>query len=127
MSYRDRMSSPGPKKLPALDGGGIRGVITLEILQRLESILENSLGAGDEFVLGDYCDYTGGTSTGGDRGDTAKGLRVGELLDLYVRRCEDMSTTPRCGVAITTGMTACGFGKCCRASSAGTRRWAARS
>ncbi len=39
MSYRDRVSSPGPKKLLALDGGGIRGVITLEVLRRLESML----------------------------------------------------------------------------------------
>ena len=39
MSYRDRMSSPRTKKLLALDGGGIRGVITLEVLLRLESML----------------------------------------------------------------------------------------
>jgi hypothetical protein len=44
MSYRDRVSSPGPKKLLALDGGGIRGVITLELLRRLESLLATHLG-----------------------------------------------------------------------------------
>lgn len=50
MSCRDRVSSPGPKKPLALDGGGIRGVITLEVLRRLESLLAKHLGAGDDFV-----------------------------------------------------------------------------
>ena len=91
MSYRDRVSSPGPKKLLALDGGGIRGVITLEVLLRLESMLAEQLGAGDEFVLGDYFDYIGGTSTGAVIATgLAKGLRVEQLLDLYVTRGEEM-------------------------------------
>jgi len=91
MSYRDRVNSPGPKKLLALDGGGIRGVITLEVLLRLESMLAEQLGAGDDFVLGDYFDYIGGTSTGAViAAGLAKGLRVGELLGLYVTRCEEM-------------------------------------
>lgn len=91
MSYRDRVSSPGPKKLLALDGGGIRGVITLEVLLRLESMLAEQLGAGDDFVLGDYFDYIGGTSTGAViAAGLAKGLRVGQILDLFVTRCEEM-------------------------------------
>src|SRR5271156_4895686 len=91
MSYRDRVSSPRPKKLLGLDGGGIRGVITLEMLLRLESMLAKQLGAGDEFVLGDYFDYIGGTSTGAViAAGLAKGLRVGQLLDLYLTRCEEM-------------------------------------
>jgi hypothetical protein len=32
MSYSEKEQSPGPKKLLALDGGSIRGVITLEVL-----------------------------------------------------------------------------------------------
>jgi uncharacterized protein len=91
MSYRDRVSSPGPKKLLALDGGGIRGVITLEVLLRLESMLAMQLGVGDDFVLGDYFDYIGGTSTGAVIATgLAKGLRVEQLLDLYVTRGEEM-------------------------------------
>ena len=77
MSYRDRVRSPGPKKLLALDGGGIRGVITLELLARMESMLAKQLGAGDDFVLGDYFDYIGGTSTGAViAAGLAKGLSV---------------------------------------------------
>lgn len=91
MSYQDRVSSPGPKKLLALDGGGIRGVTTLEVLMRLESTLAEQLGAGDDFVLGDYFDYIGGTSTGAVIATgLAKGLRVEQLLDLYVTRGEEM-------------------------------------
>ncbi|MGZ4512077.1 MAG: patatin-like phospholipase family protein [Mycobacterium sp.] len=91
MSYKDLMGSPGPKKLLALDGGGIRGVITLEVLLRLESMPAEELGAGDDFVLGDYFDYIGGTRTGAViAAGLAKGLRVTQVLDLYVARCEEM-------------------------------------
>jgi patatin-like phospholipase/acyl hydrolase len=91
MSYRDRMSSPGPKKLLALDGGGIRGVVTLGVLHRLESLLAQHLCAGDDFVLGDYFDYIGGTSTGAViAAGLAKGLHVAQLLDLYMTRCGEM-------------------------------------
>jgi patatin-like phospholipase/acyl hydrolase len=63
-SYVDRLDRPGPKRLLALDGGGIRGVIALEVLRKLEDSLRVSLGAGSDFVLSDFFDYIGGTSTG---------------------------------------------------------------
>ena len=91
MSYLDRVAAPGPKKLLSLDGGGIRGIITLEVLQRLETMLAEQLGAPDGFVLADYFDYIAGTSTGAViAAGLAKGMRVSELLDLYVERGEDM-------------------------------------
>ena len=91
MTYRDRVSSPGPKKLLALDGGGVRGVITLEVLHRLESTLAEELCAGEDFVLGDYFDYIAGTSTGAIiAAGLAKGLRVAHLLDLYLTRGQEM-------------------------------------
>ncbi len=85
------IDAPGSKKLLALDGGGIRGVISLEVLRRLESMLAENLGAGDDFVLADYFDYIGGTSTGAViAAGLSKGLRVDQLLDLYVERGEEM-------------------------------------
>ena len=91
MSYRARVSAPGPKKLLALDGGGIRGVITLEVLSRMEELLAAEHGRGDDFVLADYFDYIGGTSTGAViAAGLAKGLRVRRLLDLYTTRGEEM-------------------------------------
>jgi hypothetical protein len=91
MSYRARVAAPGPKKLLALDGGGIRGVITLEVLSRMEELLAAEQGRGDDFVLADYFDYIGGTSTGAViAAGLAKGLRVRRLLDLYTTRGEEM-------------------------------------
>lgn len=45
-----------PRKMLALDGGGMRGVITLRVLRRLEEMLKQPLG--------EYFDYVAGTSTG---------------------------------------------------------------
>ena len=91
MSYRDRIAAPGPKKLLALDGGGIRGVITLEVLQQMQTMLAAQSGADDTFVLADYFDYVGGTSTGAIiAAGLSKGMRVEELLDIYVTHGQDM-------------------------------------
>ncbi len=58
-----RIAAPGPKKLLSIDGGGIRGLIALEFLARIEALLREKLGRSD-LVLADYFDYVGGTSTG---------------------------------------------------------------
>jgi hypothetical protein len=45
MSYRDKLDKIGPRKLLACDGGGgIRGIISIEILTRVESELRKSSG-----------------------------------------------------------------------------------
>lgn len=64
MSLQERIKSPGRKKILALDGGGIRGMITVEILAAIESLLRRESGVGDAFVLADYFDFVAGTSTG---------------------------------------------------------------
>ena len=51
-------------KLLALDGGGIRGIITLEILARMEEMLAEATGGGSDFRLCYFFDYVGGNSTG---------------------------------------------------------------
>lgn len=71
-------------KLLALDGGGIRGIKTLEILVKMEEMLAEARGEGPGFRLCHFFDYIGGTSTGAiiaaglARGKTAK-----ELLEFY--------------------------------------------
>jgi hypothetical protein len=62
-AYEERQAPGPPKKLLALDGGGIRGVLSLEILAALERRLGERYGR-DDYVLADYFDYVGGTSTG---------------------------------------------------------------
>ncbi len=70
MTLAARIGKAGPKKLLALDGGGIRGAMTVEILAEIETklraqrITEGHLRAGAKFVLADYFDYIAGTSTG---------------------------------------------------------------
>lgn len=71
-------------RLLALDGGGIRGVLTLEVLAQMEQKLQAELDRGDDFVLGDWFDYIGGTSTGAIiAAGLARGMRVSEIQDLY--------------------------------------------
>jgi len=41
-----RMQAPGPKKILALDGGGIRGMMTVEVLAEIENQLRQKLGRG---------------------------------------------------------------------------------
>jgi hypothetical protein len=60
----EHLFGPGPKRILALDGGGIRGVLTLGYLKRMEDILRARHGGDPEFRLSDYFDLIGGTSTG---------------------------------------------------------------
>ena len=53
-----------PKRILALDGGGIRGLLTAGLLQRIEDLLRARTGGDPAFRLSDYFDLIGGTSTG---------------------------------------------------------------
>ncbi len=75
---------PRPRKLLSLDGGGIRGVITLQVLAALEDKLKKATNSGEDFRLGDYFDYIGGTSTGAIiAACLAFGFKVEEVIKLY--------------------------------------------
>jgi patatin-like phospholipase/acyl hydrolase len=79
----ERIESASPKKLLAIDGGGIRGVLALEVLQRIEELLKVKSGKAD-FRLADYFDYVAGTSTGGIiAAGLSNGMSVKEILDFY--------------------------------------------
>lgn len=85
MSLKEKQNKQGPRKLLALDGGGIRGIITLEVLARIERELQSALGGDDKFVLADYFDYVGGTSTGAIIATCiALGMRIDEIRDFYI-------------------------------------------
>ena len=78
-----RYQQPGPRKILALDGGGIRGLMTARALLRLEEILAEGRG-GSDFRLCQYFDYIGGTSTGAIMAAAlATGMSVTELLEFY--------------------------------------------
>lgn len=63
MYLRDRLTRKGPKRILSLDGGGVRGILSLGFLARLEMILRQRFNKQD-MVLANYFDLIGGTSTG---------------------------------------------------------------
>jgi uncharacterized protein len=72
----------GPKRILALDGGGVRGMLTLQFLQALETLVTARFG--EKTRLCDYFDLIGGTSTGSIiAAGLACGMTVGALQDLY--------------------------------------------
>jgi uncharacterized protein len=82
------------KRLLALDGGGIRGVITLGVLEHLEAMLRQQTG-DRELRLGDWFDYIGGTSTGAIiAAGLATGMSVGDIKRLYRELGEKMFHKP---------------------------------
>jgi len=86
-----RMQTPGTKKILALDGGGIRGMLTVEILAIIESMLRQKLGRGEDFVLADYFDFISGTSTGAIiAACISHGMRVSDIRDFYIGSGKEM-------------------------------------
>jgi predicted acylesterase/phospholipase RssA len=79
-----KLAKSGPRKLLALDGGGIRGLITIEILARIERIVREQANK-PSLVLADYFDYIAGTSTGAVIGTLlALGKPVDEIRRIYL-------------------------------------------
>jgi uncharacterized protein len=76
---RSRYEREQPRRMLALDGGGIRGLLTLGILERIESLV-----AGNGRTLCDYFDYIAGTSTGAIlAASLARGMTVAQVIDFY--------------------------------------------
>jgi predicted acylesterase/phospholipase RssA len=80
---RERFQRPGPKRILALDGGGVRGLLTVAILDELERDLRKRSGRPD-YRLCEYFDLIGGTSTGSIIATgLALGMSVSEISALY--------------------------------------------
>jgi uncharacterized protein len=91
MSVTEKLSKNGPRKLLALDGGGIRGIITIEVLARIESLLQQELGRDGTFLLSEYFDYIAGTSTGAViAAALSLGKRVDWLRNFYLTSGQEM-------------------------------------
>jgi hypothetical protein len=116
---RDRhLFGPGPKRLLALDGGGVRGAISVAFLERIEEVfaaraytdyLATPEGAGaspqardakrrqlaDDIRLGDHFDFVGGTSTGAlIAGALALGYRIEQIKGFYLERAPKIFQRP---------------------------------
>jgi len=78
------------KNILALDGGGIRGVFSLQILARIESLLRQHHQRPD-LVLSDVFDCFAGTSTGAIiAAGLCWGMTVADIEALYVQRGAEM-------------------------------------
>jgi len=72
------------KHILSLDGGGIRGALTLGYLQKIEDILKAKSSDPANFRLCQYFDLIGGTSTGSIIASAlAIGMSVNEIKELY--------------------------------------------
>jgi hypothetical protein len=82
-SLKNRYEQERPRRMLALDGGGIRGLLTLGILEKIEKLVGKPLG--------EYFDYIAGTSTGAIIATgLARGLTVSTLIDFYLENGEQM-------------------------------------
>ena len=81
----ERLDAKTPKKILSLDGGGIRGALTLGYLKKIEEILKARHPENKNFRLSDYFDLIGGTSTGAIIASLLSlGKKVDEITDLYM-------------------------------------------
>jgi len=88
----------GAKKILSLDGGGIRGALTLGYLKKIETILREKEN-DPNLLLCDYFDLIGGTSTGSI---IAAGLAIGktvdEIAELYMNWAAKFSAKRKSGL-----------------------------
>ncbi len=79
LTSRDRhLFGPGPKRILSLDGGGVRGAVTVAFLERLEKVIDEI--EGKPTLLCDWFDLIGGTSAGSIIATgLALGLRASEI------------------------------------------------
>jgi hypothetical protein len=79
-SLLDRYKDDRPRRMLALDGGGIRGLITLGFLEKIEAVIREKTGR----ALCEYFDYVGGTSTGAIiAASLARGMTTSDLIKFY--------------------------------------------
>lgn len=86
-----RIKAQGKKKILTLDGGGIRGMMTIEVLAEIENVLRRELKRGQEFRLAQFFDFVAGTSTGAIiAACISSGKSVSEIRDFYQSSGEEM-------------------------------------
>ena len=84
MTLLKRLTSPGPKRILALDGGGIRGALLLGFVESIEQLLRTRHQKSD-LRLCDYFDLIGGTSVGAMIGSgLAIGMEAAEIRRWYL-------------------------------------------
>lgn len=83
----EHYQTSGPKRILSLDGGGLRGILTLGILRRVENILRARHGNDPDFRLCHYFDLIAGTSTGAI---IAAALAIGKSVEEVIGHYEQL-------------------------------------
>jgi patatin-like phospholipase/acyl hydrolase len=83
-------SSTGPKRILTCDGGGIRGLMSVEVLARIEADLRLAYGKPD-LVLADFFHFACGTSTGAIiAACVSAGMTTAQMRSFYVDSGQQM-------------------------------------
>jgi hypothetical protein len=89
------LRSPNRKALLAIDGGGIRGLLSLQILKKIEAIAGECSGDPD-IRLSACFDYISGTSTGAIiAAALSLGMRVADVEQFYLSQAQQMFSLNR--------------------------------
>ncbi len=85
-TLQQHLDSTEPKRILTLDGGGLRGILSLGYLAKIEKVLEAQHGGGDDFRLCHYFDLIAGTSTGAIiAAALALGMSVEQITAHYIK------------------------------------------
>ena len=80
-----KLTTPGPKRILALDGGGVKGIVTLCFLEKIEDLLRKRY-KDPNYRLCQYFDLIGGTSTGSIIATSlALGMEVSQIKQEYFK------------------------------------------
>jgi hypothetical protein len=86
MAVEKILERGGPRRLLAIDAGGVRSFISLAVLSEIEQQLERRHTANTRFVLADYFDYIGGSGTGAIiAACLALGFEVSRITDFFMK------------------------------------------
>lgn len=115
-TLEQHLHGPGPKRILSLDGGGVRGMVSIAFLEEIETLLKERSGRED-FRLSDYFDLIGGTSVGAILATmVALGYSVAEIKDVFSQWTPKIFRRPLLGVPyLTPRFSSRGLKKRCRA------------
>lgn len=88
--FEECLNVNGPKKILSCDGGGILGLISVEILAKLETDLRAARNTPD-LILSDFFDFVCGTSTGAIiAACISTGLSMDQIRQFYLESGKEM-------------------------------------
>lgn len=99
-----RLFAKGPKRILSLDGGGVRGMITIGFLEAIEAKLRQIHGR-PQLVLSEYFDLIGGTSVGSMIATMlALGWPMEEVRERFLAACPIIFPKSRLGLLKRRGI-----------------------